>query len=384
MLYFHNPGHLDLNALSLISVSAKQSENAIGRFGTGLKYAIAIILRHGGQITIETGGRAHTISTEPLSFRDKEFQRVLLNGQPLPFTLDYGKDWPLWTAYRELLSNALDEGGEVTTARPEADTIIAVDLQDLEKIHYNRDEIFLPKNRPLTASTRELEVSAGRTTHLYYNNIRVYTLPKGQFSFTYNLIGYASLTEDRTLADLYYFNSPLRALVESTEDEAMLESLALQDEGFYDTTVQLFGNEKPQPAFFNVVRRLRNNFYLNTSWKRLLEAEEKETKKYEFIPFTPEQEARVKDACTLLRAIRCYPEDFEIRFGTGLGDHIVAFADMKEKIILLSDRAFTRDDSFLAEVLYEEWAHLEHKVVDETREFQSFLIQQLIRLAKHL
>lgn len=53
-LYFLNNGEFDVSAMLTFGVSAKESDNPIGQFGTGFKYAIAIILRLGGSISVAT------------------------------------------------------------------------------------------------------------------------------------------------------------------------------------------------------------------------------------------------------------------------------------------------------------------------------------------
>ncbi|HEX4610447.1 MAG TPA: hypothetical protein VH092_19815, partial [Urbifossiella sp.] len=43
-LVFSNPGAIDINLVKLLGVSVKDSDNAIGFFGTGMKYALACTL----------------------------------------------------------------------------------------------------------------------------------------------------------------------------------------------------------------------------------------------------------------------------------------------------------------------------------------------------
>jgi hypothetical protein len=66
---FSNPGEIDMTAISVMGLSAKESDSAIGRFGTGLKYAVAITLRLGGQITIWSGLNHYTFEAKHIKFR---------------------------------------------------------------------------------------------------------------------------------------------------------------------------------------------------------------------------------------------------------------------------------------------------------------------------
>ena len=54
MIIFENKGLIDVHAISIMGVSVKE-EGSIGYFGTGLKYAIATLLREGQKITIWRG-----------------------------------------------------------------------------------------------------------------------------------------------------------------------------------------------------------------------------------------------------------------------------------------------------------------------------------------
>lgn len=48
MILFQNPGALDLRAISMVGLTSKTGEDTIGRFGTGFKYALAVVTRGGG------------------------------------------------------------------------------------------------------------------------------------------------------------------------------------------------------------------------------------------------------------------------------------------------------------------------------------------------
>lgn len=50
---FENPGEIDPRMISTFGVNVKENDSAIGFFGTGLKYAIAILLRNHHRISIQ-------------------------------------------------------------------------------------------------------------------------------------------------------------------------------------------------------------------------------------------------------------------------------------------------------------------------------------------
>ena len=113
-VYFSNNEELDPISITTFGINAKNNDSAIGYFGTGLKYAIAIILREGCKIAINSCGNSYKFSLKEQTIRGKSFSVICMNGNPLGFTTELGKNWELWMAYRELHCNTLDEGGTIT------------------------------------------------------------------------------------------------------------------------------------------------------------------------------------------------------------------------------------------------------------------------------
>ena len=109
VLVFENAGELDPRFLSTFGCSVKESDNPIGWFGTGLKFAIAVLLRTGHSIRVLTGTRQLEITTRTDTLRGQSFAFVCVDGEPAGFTTELGKNWELWMAYRELYCNTKDE-----------------------------------------------------------------------------------------------------------------------------------------------------------------------------------------------------------------------------------------------------------------------------------
>ena len=85
---FQNAGVMDPRAITTFGVSSKENDSAIGYFGTGLKYAIAVLLRYGCEITIWTGGQKYEFTTQKTRIRVNDFEIVQMNGEPLAFTTE--------------------------------------------------------------------------------------------------------------------------------------------------------------------------------------------------------------------------------------------------------------------------------------------------------
>lgn len=223
-LYFLNPTVLSPLAITISGLSAKpESPNPFGRFGSGLKYAIAGILRLGGTIKIDTQEDG-TNSANPLIeyifdtqeeiFRGKFISFIYMttchnsipigDAQRLPFTTDLGAHWAPWMLYRELRSNAEDERGQVSltdeSACLDTYTLITIGCDEVEDAHIDRASFWL-ESEPLL-STANLSIHPGPTTKLFYQHIQVHDEPQSTpWRFSYSFTDPAlPLTEDRTLA----------------------------------------------------------------------------------------------------------------------------------------------------------------------------------------
>lgn len=218
---FKTPGLIDIRAFTTFGLNSKpNSVNPFGFFGTGLKYAVAVILREGCTIEVWIGKEKYTFYTATSTFRDKEFmsirmkrERFNLSGligrkiyNDLPFTTELGKTWELWQAFRELESNTRDEGGSTFASHGdypiqfEADTTLIVVNGDKFVAEYDqRHKHFLnTQAMRLFDQSPDLEVYEQSSKHVYYRGIRVFDLVKPA-AHTYNILKTVQLTEDRTL-----------------------------------------------------------------------------------------------------------------------------------------------------------------------------------------
>ena len=111
-ILFRNDGEIDPNALKLLGASTKRNDSSkIGFFGSGLKYALAYLLRKGIETRIFSGNKEIKLSTKRSRFRDQSFDVICVNGSETSLTTSMGVDWKGWFAVREIYCNALDEGG---------------------------------------------------------------------------------------------------------------------------------------------------------------------------------------------------------------------------------------------------------------------------------
>lgn len=109
---FENKGEVPINAFKLLGASSKRgSKTKIGYFGTGLKYAIAVMLKQGIDFKIYSGDKEVKIGVRKTKFIDEDVLVMTVNGEKTSITLDAGIDWLPWFAIREVYSNTIDENG---------------------------------------------------------------------------------------------------------------------------------------------------------------------------------------------------------------------------------------------------------------------------------
>lgn len=267
MLLFENKGLIPEATITTMGVNAKIGDNPIGQFGTGLKYAIAIILRLGGTITIYRGQKKLEFSFKKESIRGKDFNIVCMNGRKLGFTDQLGLHWEPWMAYRELASNVKDEGGTVRIydlgdeppPPSRGVTQVVVECPSLEKAHRERGTLFL-QTEPMYV-LNGIEVHAGESEFVFYRGIRAHKLQK-KSKYTYNFTRSMDLTEDRTLLHTHMIQYYLpRAIIQSTSASYLSHVLSNSAmSGFFEGHLPYSNirDTHPSDAFMDVCEILKD------------------------------------------------------------------------------------------------------------------------------
>lgn len=238
MIAFTTPGPIDLAAVQTFGLSSK-NESQIGRFGTGLKYATAIVLRLGGRIRIEQAtGEVYNFDCEPAMFRNKPVAYVTMNGERLAFTTDLGRDWKPWMAFREFYANTLDEGGtferlfEAPSApAPAGHTRILIDCIEFDAVHDNFEEFFIdPDERPLWTGGG-IEIYSGQSSQIFYRGFAVMHI-EAPTLFRYNITDSVALTEDRTASSAFAVFRIIETALAQCSDEDILTKIIGAENGF--------------------------------------------------------------------------------------------------------------------------------------------------------
>lgn len=231
---FQTQGKLDLRSLTTFGLSSKpNSQNPIGYFGTGMKYAVAVLLRHNLDVVIFVNQRKWSFKVNKTVFRQKEFFEIELvrhkafgldSHIKLPFTTELGRNWSLWQAFRELYANTLDENGEtfipvgLVNSQRKGRTQIVVTGEPFVEEFIGKDKTFLPD------ALRESSVENGTiqrfdrpSQYVYYRGMRVMDLPDPSI-YTWNILSQLELTEDRTAKNAWDVKNRIAQYI-STHDE---------------------------------------------------------------------------------------------------------------------------------------------------------------------
>jgi len=380
---FKNSGKIDPRCISIIGISVKETENPIGFFGTGLKYAIAIILREGGKITVWSGLERIDFTTKSISVRGESVELVCMNGQELGFTTELGKTWKVWQAFREIYCNTLDENGvsALGEIQPSEDhTVITVNLDKFTDCYRDLGKYIL-QTKPLV-SGKYISFHSEPSHSVFYRTISVVNSWESKpFFFTPNIESRIDLTEDRTAKDHWQIKSILSQAILSCEDKNFLEKWLTVGPEFAEYTIDLDWPHKPSQEFLSVVSKLA----LDTSRQINLTALTV-LSKHRIVPDPVEAELMEVEREALNKAIEfCHSltyqvNEFPIVIVESLGENILGKADIGTRRIFLARRSILLGDMTLASTLIEEWVHIKHGFKDCERNMQNWLFEQLTRL----
>lgn len=376
-VYFSNPGLIDLDVIRVMGVSVKENENPIGYFGTGLKFALATLLRTGHQITLKRGHETYRFTARETDIRGQKFQRCFMNDEPLPFTTALGKNWQVWQAYRELHSNTLDEFGTITDSRVSGDTVITVTGDAIQREFINRDKIFV-SGKPI-AATSALEVYEGRSRTVFYRGVRAGNMPE-ELSFTYNILTDMALTEDRTFESQFDVEWKLAQLIPMIDHKGVISEL-LEGTDRWDQNLNFANCSSPSEEFVDVAASRYSDMNAPASAKRVVDRDMQKRGDFKPASLSDAEAQKFLDAFAHLAPLGCTlsPEDVEVV--ETLGPNIMGIHHKERDCIFLAKSTLDWGMETVVATLYEEWLHKEYHYRDKTRELQNFLFQRLVALS---
>lgn len=379
-LIFENAAPLDPRAFTTMGISAKESDSAIGYFGTGLKYAIAVLLRTEHVVTIFSGGDRYDFQASPITFRDKEFMQCQYRangGQwlDLPYTTDLGKNWQLWMAYRELSSNCMDEKGTervvpTTFAAPAGSTTVEVTGEAIETIHKNRSHYFIGGTPILKTDACDIYANRGQGAK-FYKGVKVGDSPNAVL--TYNVHSDVTLTEDRTIKNQFEFALRVARAVAECDNEEVIRAVLQAPENTFEHNLDWAYAYRTSDVFERVLAEVHmsNAAALSASAKALLKRVNPAA--YKPAPYTPSAQ-EMKKLGVVTKMLEAYGLNLPpIEFAHTDTATLHGFVVEGVKVIYLTNYGMARGLGELAATVFEEYNHAVKGMGDFERPYQDYL-----------
>lgn len=414
-LLIENKGEIDINALTLMGGSTKRdSTTSIGYFGSGNKYSIALLIKAGIEFHILSGNKEFVISTEDVTFRDKTFKKIFIDGKETSLTTEMGPQWSTWMAVREFVSNALDEGEnnivpsiESVSGREGYTRIYIEHHHDIKEVVKNWDEYFSFDRTDAIVDHVDCKIfpniSVGNTRILYRKGIRCHD--QGTSLYHYDIPAF-EINESRVIENMFDGKRKIaRALVtNATKDIAQgILKNAFGDKFYVESGLEYssdcYGHTmstawKDAIGNRNIVNLEVGGFYAEIvqNEKCYLVSKQLAKKIHDSFPdipvygvgddegvytlpvkMTPKMDFQLKRAVETLKEMK-YVVEAPIEVVSFSSKHVLGQA--KNGTIYISEKQFDKGLREIAVTIVEENEHLLTGFNDRSREFQDHLFNK--------
>lgn len=398
-LIFRNSGEISPQEIKTFGMSIKK-EGAIGFFGTGLKYAIAISCRLNEAIIIQSGMHLYSFALARETVRGKEFdfidmhelirhanEQVSINiPTRLAFTTHVGAKWEPWMCVREVLCNCIDEGGDYYYSdelpTPQSNTTYVV-MSGLF-VDISQEDYALPGNRRLLLSTNSLDIYDARSQFVYYKGIRVENDPK-PYKYTYNIKESITLGEDRLSHPAYIGSAVVNTILASDNENLIRNTIQANKES---------GEGKFQYASWNVashasdtarklIREIHKRDGALNDWAK--EAAPALLTEDDHLELVKEANLDTTQTEAFAQAINCIKSyfpifDYKIRV-VSMSENIYGKAYMGAKIIALNSNTLGSENiDQIKMTILEEYLHIRFEADDYGRAWQDGALKMMLEL----
>ena len=208
-LKISNIGLLDERLIYLMGGTTKRGDNnTIGQFGTGLKYATCWLLNNNIDFKVFIGEREVKIETRKETIRDKEFEKVFINGIDTSMTTLMGAEWKPYYIIREIWANSKDESDakkEITSdvkGAPERTTFYIQLTPEIQNVVDNWSLYFKDESDALFGNDSFKVYSASDKLRVYKQGFLVYEA-KGEQKCVFNYdLPYVDINELRVVSHI--------------------------------------------------------------------------------------------------------------------------------------------------------------------------------------
>lgn len=419
-IYVSSNGLMPIESFSMMGVSTKrEDEEAIGMFGTGLKYSIAGLLNRFIDVFIVTNGETIPFGTKQIEVKGELFNQVRYRPpgkkrwKDLGFSAEMGLQWELEDALREIVSNAIDEGGcEFTDYLPEGKgkTVVAIERTPEVYKYFNEiDKYFLLNREPIfVGPTCSLYAKHDDHVRIYHKGVLVYEEVTKNSLYDYD---FKEVEVDETRRSNFHevkseitkglFSVPEGYILPILQAISTDDSLIEKDCSTYYTPPEhqvltwanvvgkdtVVCNEEALEHFGKYLKE-HETLILPYDWMYLLNRNDigrninsvlTEEQKANFDPY----ELDTYEA-GLLSSAKKFIE------GAGFdlsGIEICPFQSVHNDLlgnaiggkIWISDLAFRNGKKDLVDTILHEYFHIQSGAEDETREFERYIISELVK-----
>jgi hypothetical protein len=408
---------IDRAAFHLIGASTKRNDDTkIGYFGSGLKYAIATLMRNDIDFRVFSGPNEVCFTQKDVVFRGESLKVICIDDKETSLTTGLGPAWEIWMALREIVCNAMDEESasfsQCETIVPDETTSFYIPLVGHVLEFAEAWDMYFSFNRtPIHENLHgRIYPKSNAKSRIYRKGVLCYEHndETGLYDYDFNDI---NINESR-LAECFKADCMGARIWMACDDEDLLRTFVSRiDERFsharearfhWDCVLNDFS-----PVWYSI---LEDRFVIPKNLSGLFV---KEQGKQESLVLDndlatslsgkfPDLNFAGKLAGNSGQWIRCdisrenqYRINKALQFFEEVKINITAPIELvsftrKETLgmaedgkILLSEKLMSKGIRMIARAILEEHAHLESKYNDETREFENYLFEQMLTLLEN-
>jgi hypothetical protein len=255
-VHFVTPTKLSILDISSMGDSSKRGDDTtIGQFDSGLKYAIALLLRDNVKIKIDIHNNGELENTftfgqknieDSQTGKDKNLITIFdINGVETVtgFAFNLGYNWKNWMSYREIMSNVLDEKGFAYDSTqwkqfPDSieyngtNTVITLEFDESNEFFevWQNRHLYMNFEEPLFKVSNSVECLENKENYLriYKQNILVYEDKDRPSRFAWN-IKFGDIDERRILNNVYSVEQSISYAIQDTDNEEFLRTIITKD-----------------------------------------------------------------------------------------------------------------------------------------------------------
>ena len=418
-----NNGIIDSKSFTIIGASTKTNkEGFIGQWGSGLKYAIAYLLRNKIPFKVYSDYNEVKFSIQTEQFRDKSIDIVCVNGEKTSISTELGFDNTQWTVIREIFSNAIDEGdakldvveSDLEDLKPVEDcTCFYIQADTFKEILDNWDLYFSNERTDILYHDKNFNqiYTGGENLLVYRKGIRCHFAKGKKALFNYDLT-WVEINESRVIASDWDFRYGLVGFLRKISDKSIIHRILYNINGSWENSLD-WSNSSYNPFTDTWLKEVGDKYLIPCENAGFWEEEIKYLKERHIIlPNSLIQALKIQFG----DKVKCIGDDatkggsgdkklisdlskreqhlldesltflsdagYEVKYPIKVCKFVspVTLGQSLEDTIFLSDKVFTMGKREIINTIIEENHHLVTGFEDETRNMQTSLINLSISL----